>query len=128
MKSFFKIIFPILILSISFFSCTKNVEERIEGEWSMINLDNPYDAKEEWHFNGQNIYFVDAHTGRTCGSCSYKIKTSPFRKKILLDNMNYPQTQYEILTEFVIKKLNSKTLILLNDEQGGLLTLEFTKK
>lgn len=130
MKSFFKTTLSVLIIflfSISFFSCKKVVEDKIEGQWKMINLEDPSVTKEEWHFAGHNIYFLNGQTKDTLGSCSYVVKTSPFRKKVLVSNMDYPQTQYQILTEFVIRKLNSKCLILINDEQGGILTLEFTK-
>ena len=99
----------------------------------MVNLENPYsDEVEEWHFTGQYIYFLKSHINTsgtdTLGWCSYKVKAGPFRKKILVENVIYPQSQYLILTEYGIEKLNSKYLILLNDEQGGLLNLEFTKK
>jgi hypothetical protein len=133
MKPFVKILLPILILSISFFACKKSVENRLEGHWRLVNLENPYaDEVEEWHFTGHYIYFLKIHVNAavtdTLGWCSYKVKANPLRKKVVIENNTWKNSQYADLTEFGIHKLTSKYLILVNDEKGGLIYNEFTKK
>lgn len=130
MKSYSNILVVIvLFLAVSTISCKKTVEDKIDGYWRVIDVTNVNsDEVEEWNFTEQYIYFLRSHVNTsgtdTLGWCTFKIKASPFRKKLIIENSTYQPYQ----AEWVIDKLNSKVLVLLTDELGGVTTKEFSKK
>lgn len=129
MKSYKSILIIVLFIAVTAISCKKTVEDKIDGYWRVVNVINiNADEVEEWNFTEHYIYFLKSHVNTsgtdTLGFCNFSIKASPFRKKLVITNSTYKP--YE--AEWVIDKLNSKVMILITDELGGVVTKEFSKK
>lgn len=130
MKSFLKVTFPILILSLSLFACKKTVEKNINGVWRVVNVINPTDTiVKEWNFTEHYIYFIKSYMNAPDssiveGRCTFRIKASPFRRKLIIENSTIGAYQ----ATWEIDKLNNKSLVLITDDFGGVVYKEFTKK
>ncbi len=129
MKSYLYFFAVVLFLSIASISCKKSVENKIEGYWKVIDVTNVNaDIIEEWNFTERYIYFLRSHVNSTVtdtlGWCEFRIKANPLRKKLIIENSTFEGYQ----AEWVIDKLNSKVMVLLTDDLGGVVTKEFSKK
>ena len=133
MNKCLNIIAALLILSSFFISCTKNVEDRIDGTWRRVNVIHFYsDTFQDWSFDGKYLYILRTIAGSqsydTLGYGGYTIKASPFKKELTLNDFTIPY--YSMQPKWSIEKLTSKILTLNRPYPGnaGSEYLEFTKK
>ena len=65
MKKYLILISSLIIL-ITFFSCKKHIENKLEGDWRQVNVINPYsDVFVDWIFKDGNLNIIQTYADST---------------------------------------------------------------
>lgn len=119
----------IAIFSITMFSCNKQQDNKIQGEWSLVSRPpGEQDTEYYWQFNEGDIYItylIDGETVRdTCvRQGNYLIKNNVITIAAPVVFCNY--ITYD--GDWAIEVLKSDAMRLRRDAANGTITYEFVK-
>ncbi len=112
--------------TIIFSSCKKSVENKIDGTWRKVNLENVNaNVFEDWTFTGN--YFYVLHTNGiggydTISNGTYAIKMKLFKRYLSIET----STDNSIIDDWRIDKITKGQLVIYR-QQGGLEYYEFSR-
>jgi len=126
--SLLKILFLIiLILFVS--SCKKIIEDKIDGRWRRVNVNNvTSDTFEEWQLNNGSLYvdsiYVNGLYTNTISYGEYVIKSKFFKRFFSVTKTS--NNSVVSFGDWKIEKLTKQHLIIYRPESG--LYIEFEKQ
>ncbi|HNW97211.1 MAG TPA: hypothetical protein PKK00_02220 [Bacteroidales bacterium] len=126
-RSYKYLFFIIAFFSIIFFSCKQKIENKIDGDWRMVDVNSMSTNTQEWTLMDGYIYMKKNTANSTFDTLSYgtyiiKIKRLTRYLKITECNNKYMVGEYKIM------KLTNKHLELYRDENANYQYYEFIKK
>lgn len=115
MKRFYLYITVIIIASVFYFSCESSVENKIDGTWCRINVqDMSSEVYEEWTLKDGFIYMINIQADTildTLNYGNYNIKIKRLKRYLCLSECS--NSKYD--GEYKIDKLNSKYFVIVGD-------------
>ena len=109
----------LLLIIFPFFSCQKQAERKLEGDWREINVINPDTTERiDWNMSGGYLYIIQSFTDNakidTQAYGEYTVKVRPLRKIFSVtscSNSNY-------LGDWKITKLTNKNFSIAKEKKG----------
>ena len=126
-RSYKYLFFIVAFISIIFFSCKQKIENKIDGDWRMVDVNSLSTNIQEWTLMDGYIYMKENTANSTFDTLSYgtyiiKIKRLTRYLKITECNNKFMVGEYKIM------KLTNKHLELYRDENANYQYYEFIKK
>ena len=126
-RSYKYLFFIVAFISIIFFSCKQKIENKIDGDWRMVDVNSMSTNIQEWTLMDGYIYMKENTANSTFDTLSYgtyiiKIKRLTRYLKITECNNKFMVGEYKIM------KLTNKHLELYRDENANYQYYEFIKK
>jgi hypothetical protein len=128
MKNVFYSFVLLSVLSITLTSCTQDAINKLQGEWTVINISDPNsDYVERWEFKNDDVLVItstDPGKGNSTGK--YAVTANFLDTKFTVSDLSNQYNYYN--ADWTIIELKRNTMYIVNDKDGGLFNRELERK